>query len=276
MSDACQTHCLVLQSFLEEVTNESCVSEILVLICNSIGKVCRNKRFRFDTKCIFVLLQITLEDFKQLICIVIWEVNVPIEARLETRIGIYEGQHLISISCKNHNQSLTVIFHSLQECRDGFRTIVIITTIDKRVCFIYKQYTIEGRINDFIRLYSCLTNVFCYKSRTVSFNQMSFLDYSKFAIDISKDSCNGCFASTRVAGEYTMIRNLTNRQSLLFPQLLYLDEISKPFYFCLYRRQSDQTIQLVLRIHYYFIFGRTIPCIGFHNCILAKDFIKFF
>ncbi len=42
----------------------------------------------------------------------------------------------------NFLDAVYVWWHSLRKCRDGFCTIIIIATIDKWVCFIYKQNTI--------------------------------------------------------------------------------------------------------------------------------------
>ena len=181
---------------------------------------------------------------------IVGEVDVTVEARLQTRVRIDEALHLVLIACDDHNQTVTIVLHTFQDGRDGFLTIVIATAIlgHQRISLIDEEDTVEGFHNNRIGLGTRLSDILAYQSGTVGLHGMTFLQHTEILIDTSDDTGHGGLTSTRRSVEHQVIRHLRRLQSLCLTLLLQFHEVGQRAHFLLHGTETDQLVKFLIGI----------------------------
>ena len=109
-----QSVCLSLNAFLEYVSGIAGVSEVTVLVLYGTIKASFKVTLGIGSLRILVFPDIHIEDLAQFARCIVWEVDVAIEARFQSGVGVYESVHLFGISGYNHHQFVAVVLHTFQ------------------------------------------------------------------------------------------------------------------------------------------------------------------
>ena len=76
----------------------------------------------------------------------------------------------------------------------------------KRVGFVDKQHTVEGRVDDLVGFHRRLAYILSHQARAVGLHQLPFLEDAQLMVNLRHDARHGGLTRSRVSGENTMIR----------------------------------------------------------------------
>ena len=168
-------------------------------MCHSIVEHLCEIFLSVGCQCVLVLLQIHLEDILQLLGRVVGEVDVTVEARLQSRVGVDETVHLVLVASDNHNETVTVVLHALEDGGYCLLTVVvaIATLWGEGIGLVDEQHAIEGFHDDAVGLGTCLSDILATKSCSVGLDGMSLLQHTEILVDTSDDAGDGGLTRTR-------------------------------------------------------------------------------
>ena len=128
---------------------------------------------------ILILLQIHSENLVKLFGSIVGEVDVAVETRLKTRVGIDELLHLVGIACHDNHQTVTVVLHALQQGGNSLLAIVGgSVALGKGIRLVDKEDTTQCGVAHLVDTGSGLSHILSDKSGTVCLYEMSFLEDS--------------------------------------------------------------------------------------------------
>ena len=107
--------------------------------------------------------------------------------------------HLVLVASDNHNETVTVVLHALEDGGYCLLTVVvaIATLWGEGIGLVDEQHAIEGFHDDAVGLGTCLSDILATKSCSVGLDGMSLLQHTEILVDTSDDAGDGGLTRTR-------------------------------------------------------------------------------
>ena len=94
---------------------------------------------------VLVLLQILAENLVEVFSRIVGEVDIAVEARLKTWVGVDEFLHLVGVTCHDDYQSVAIVLHALEQGGNSLLTIVGTgITLGDGIGLVDEEYTAKG------------------------------------------------------------------------------------------------------------------------------------
>ena len=157
---------LFLNDLFEYVTHVTGITEVLVFMSHGINQPLVQIVGSLVGDGVLVFLQVQFgEHLVEFIGCIVVEVDVTVEARLESGVGVDEALHLVVVAGYDDYQAVAVVFHSFEEGGDGFLSVVLSALFGyQRVGLVNEEHPVEGCIDYLVGLDGRLSHVFCHES----------------------------------------------------------------------------------------------------------------
>ena len=186
----------------------------------------------------------TLEDVQELLTVIIVEVEVFIEARLETGVGVDEILHRPVIARDDDDKLIAVILHRFEYRLYRLASEVVLTAGSEGVGFINKQHTAECGFNYLLRLERGLPDVACDEPGAVDLDELPLFQHAYRRVQPAYDARDRGLARAGVAHEHHVQAHRRDGEPVLFAQSAHLDKVHQVLDVLLHIVKPDEGVEL--------------------------------
>ena len=154
---------LVRDDVLEHIADFTRIGKILLPHHLSADDACADLLLRVLFHNVVILLAIEVEDGFEFVNCIIREFEILIETGFQSGIAVNKRLHRFGVARHNDDQVVSVVFHCLKDCVDGFLAEGVVF-LCQRVCFINKQNTSHSLLDLFLGLEGGLSDIARHKA----------------------------------------------------------------------------------------------------------------
>ena len=202
------------------------------------------------------------EYLRQLVRVIVVEVDGLREPALQSGIRVDEGVHLLGVASNDAHELTSVVFQSLQQGVDGLAAKRVVVVGTQGIGLVDEEYATQGRVYQLVGLDGSLTRIARYQLRAVGLYQLPATQYAQRAEHVGHDACNGGLACSGIAREHVVL----SLEGVRLPALdLQVQEGSKVLDFLLHGVQADQTVQAFQAIVIVHLLGSLVGDVLLHD-----------
>ena len=153
-------------------------------------------------------------------------------------------RHRRRVPRDDHDEVVAVVFHALQQCRDGFGAEVVIAVGHERVRLVDEQDAASGVVAGLVHLRSRSARRSPRRAPSGRSRRGGPSRRPEHLVEPRQQAGHRRLAGARVADEHEVQAAVDDRQLALAPEVLDAHEVGEQAHLCLHRFEADEHVEL--------------------------------